>query len=375
MQNLKIATFVGTRPELIRLSRVLAVLSRDSDHYLIHTGQNFDYELNEIFFEDLGLPRPTKYLNAARNSPIHTIAAVLSGSDDALSELNPDAVLVLGDTNSGLAILSAKRRGIPTFHMEAGNRCFDPRVPEEINRRIIDHTADINLPYSHLARENLLREGLSPDQVIVTGSPMAEVLSYYRQAISESQIVEKFGLNRGEYFVASLHREENVDNPARFERFINIFRHVAQVHKMPVIVSTHPRTRKMLVRNETPEFAGVRFVDPLSFTDYVCLQMGSRAVLSDSGTICEEASMLGLRAINLRESHERAEATEEGSVITVGDDVNRVHRALRILDHQSKSESSTLRIPTDYQAVNVAEKVSRIIHSFTEFVMARNHRI
>lgn len=375
MKKLKIVTFVGTRPELIRLSRVLAALIRDCDHKLIHTGQNYDYELNGIFFDDLGLPTPKKYLNAARKSPIQTIAAILDGADSALEEIRPDAVLVLGDTNSGLALLAAKRRGIPTFHMEAGNRCFDPRVPEEINRRIIDHTADINMPYSRLARENLLREGIPPDQIIVTGSPMAEVLSYYGPAIADSKIMTKLNLSEGDFFVASLHREENVDSPTKLNLFLNIFQWINRTFNVPVIVSTHPRTRKQLNNTDGKESEGVRFVDPLSFSDYVHLQKEARAVLSDSGTICEEAAILGLRAINLRESHERSEASEEGSVISAGSNINRVQQALQVLEHQGTSTSSTMRIPVDYQALNVAEKVSRIIHSYTDFILTRNRQI
>jgi UDP-N-acetylglucosamine 2-epimerase (non-hydrolysing) len=365
---MKVATIVGTRPEIIRLSRVIVALDENFDHVLIHTGQNYDHELNQIFFDDLGLRLPDRYLNAAKENANQTIAAVISAVDDVLRDVKPDAVLVLGDTNSCVGLLAAKKLGIPTFHMEAGNRCFDLRVPEETNRRLVDHIADINLPYSQIARQYLLREGLPPEQVIVTGSPMHEVLSHYRSSIDASTVLSDLGLSDGNYFVVSLHREENVDTTDRFRGFADMLNRLAERHELPIIVSTHPRTRNQIEKLGITFGPEIRLLKPLSFTAYVKLQQHSRAVLSDSGTISEESAILGFNALNLRESHERPEAMEEGVVMMVGNNTDRVFNALEILQRQGKSESTRPRLPVDYLPTNVSAKVARIILSYTDYV-------
>lgn len=369
MNKLKVATIVGTRPEIIRLSRVLARLDRDCDHILIHTGQNYDYELNQVFFDDLGLRKPDHFLSSAQESSgaAETIGNLIIAVDKVLAEVKPDAVLILGDTNSCLSAIPAKRRKIPIFHMEAGNRCFDQRVPEETNRRIVDHTADVNLTYSDIAREYLLREGLPPDLVIKTGSPMFEVLTHYRDGIDRSQVLQTLGLSKASYFVVSAHREENIESDRNFTRLTEIINGLATRYGQPVIVSTHPRTQRRI------DAAGVKFnplvqlLKPLGFLDYVHLQMAARAVLSDSGTITEEASILGFPALNIREAHERPEGMEEAAVMMVGLNPDRVFQCLALLD-ASRDEPRCIRQVGDYSMPNVAEKVVRIIHSYTDYV-------
>lgn len=345
---------------------MVSVLRQDANHVLIHTGQNYDSQLNEIFFDDLKLAQPDIFLGAARDTPVKTIAAILEGAESALARVKPDAVLVLGDTNSGLSLIAARRLGIPSFHMEAGNRCFDPNVPEETNRRVIDHVADINLPYSAIARENLLREGLAADRIIVTGSPMAEVIRYYQDSIESSQILKRLNLDSDSFFVVSLHREENVDNPKRLCEFINMFNSLAAAEGLPLVVTTHPRTRKRLNELNVDLHPLIRLVEPLSFTDYVHLQMRAVAVLSDSGTISEESSILKFPAVNLRDSHERPEAMEQASVMMVSSSFERLQQALAILNRRGNDAFSQTESPADYKAINVAEKVSRIIHSYVD---------
>ena len=368
MRKLKVVTVVGTRPEIIRLSRVMALLDRTCDHVIVHTGQNYDYELNQVFFEDLGVRKPDHFLDCAGSTAAETIGTVIIRVDAVLGDTKPDALLVLGDTNSCLAVLPAKRRRIPIFHMEAGNRCFDQRVPEETNRRIVDHTADVNLTYSSIAREYLLREGLRPDLVIRTGSPMFEVLDYYADRIRASDVLERLSLTFGEYFVVSAHREENVDSDATFGKMVAVLNSVAETYNLPLIVSTHPRTRKRIEATGTTFHQLVRLAKPLGFHDYIALQCSSRAVLSDSGTISEESSILNFPALNLREAHERPEAMEEASVMMVGLEVERVHQALAILATQERGASRTLQLVADYSVPNVAAKVVRIIHSYTDYV-------
>jgi UDP-N-acetylglucosamine 2-epimerase len=366
MGRLKVATIVGTRPEIIRLARVIPTLDQSYDHVLIHTGQNYDHELNQIFFDDMKLRSPDFYLDAARSNTNQTIAAVIAGVDNVLNEVKPDAVLVLGDTNSCLGLLAAKKLRIPTFHMEAGNRCFDLRVPEETNRRLIDHTADINLPYSQIAREYLLREGLPPDQIIVTGSPMREVLHHYEKEIEQSSALLELGLEPDHYFVVSLHREENVAEGGRFLAYVEMLNELARRYPIPVVVSCHPRTRNQIERMGIDFEPNVKLLKPLSFTSYVSLQRRARAVLSDSGTISEESSILGFRAVNLRESHERPEAMEEAAVMMVGHDRRRLFNALEMLDRDDPD--SVRSLPRDYAPLNVAQKVSRVILSYTDYV-------
>jgi UDP-N-acetylglucosamine 2-epimerase len=367
-RKLKVATIVGTRPEIIRLSRVIARLDEHCDHSLIHTGQNYDFELSEIFFRDLGLRSPDRFLNAAGANGAETIGKVIIAADAALADIRPDAVLVLGDTNSCLAVLPAKRRKIPTFHMEAGNRCFDMRVPEEINRRIVDHTADVNLTYSDIAREYLLREGLSPDTIIKTGSPMFEVLAHHRARIDASDVLQRLGVRAGEYFVVSAHREENVDSDGSFSRLVEVINSVATQYGVPVILSAHPRTQKRIEQIGVRWDPLVRVMKPLGFTDYVRLQMSARAVLSDSGTITEESSILNFPALNIREAHERPEGMEEASVMMVGLNSERVIQALGILSSQLRGGERQLRPVNDYSMPNVSDKVVRIIHSYTDYV-------
>jgi len=371
MKKLKIMTVVGTRPEIIRMSRVITKLDAHCEHVLVHTGQNYDYELNEIFFNDLGIRKPDYFLNAAGASGAETIGNVIITVDRLLSEVQPDAVLVLGDTNSGMAVLPAKRRKIPTFHMEAGNRCFDMRVPEEINRRIIDHTADINLTYSTIARDYLLAEGLPPDCVIKTGSPMFEVLNQYREGIEASDILDCLGLVDYQFFVVSAHREENVDSEKNFLKLVDVLNTVAEQYNLPVIVSTHPRTQKRCDVMGVKFHANVQLLKPLGFKDYNKLQLCSRAVLSDSGTINEESSILNFPALNLREAHERPEGMEEAAVMMVGLEVERVLQGLVILESQNRDDERSLRLVADYSMPNVSDKVLRIVHSYRDYVMRK----
>ncbi len=370
MKKLKVVSVVGTRPEIIRLSRVLAALDAHCDHVLVHTGQNYDYELNQVFFDDLGVRKPDYFLNSAAGSTgaAHTIGNLIIAVDQVLGEVNPEAMLVLGDTNSCLSVIPAKRRKIPIFHMEAGNRCFDQRVPEETNRRIVDHTADINLTYSTIARDYLMREGLPPDQVIKTGSPMYEVLSYYRPRIEASDVLERLELQPGQYFVVSAHREENIESERSFSKLVSVLNAVAEDYGLPVIVSTHPRTQKRVDATGAAFHPQVRLMKPLGFHDYVKLQMSARAVLSDSGTINEESSILNFPALNLREAHERPEGMEEAAVMLVGLEVDRVRQGLDILATQPRGDDRGLRLVGDYSMPNVSEKVVRIVHSYTDYV-------
>lgn len=369
MKRLKVATVVGTRPEIIRLSRVLAKLDQHCDHMLIHTGQNYDYELNEIFFNDLDVRRPDVFLDAAGENAAQTIGNIIGKVDAVLAEHKPEALLVLGDTNSCLAVIPAKRRKIPIFHMEAGNRCFDMRVPEEVNRRIVDHTADINLTYSDIAREYLLREGLPPDRIIKTGSPMFEVLDHYRPNIEASNACERLGVTPGHYFVVSAHREENVDSDVNFGKLVALLNGVAERFGEPVVVSTHPRTQKRIDAAGANFHPQVRLLKPLGFHDYVNLQSHARVVMSDSGTITEESSILNFPAVNLREAHERPEGMEEASVMLTGLDLKRVLQAIEILGQQGRGAERTLRQVADYSMPNVSDKVVRIIHSYRDYVM------
>ncbi|WOX05445.1 non-hydrolyzing UDP-N-acetylglucosamine 2-epimerase [Microbulbifer pacificus] len=369
MKKLKVVTVVGTRPEIIRLSRVMAKLDQYCEHILVHTGQNYDYELNEIFFQDLGIRKPDHFLSAAGATGAETIGNVIVAVDRVLAEVQPEAVLVLGDTNSCMAVIPAKRRKIPTFHMEAGNRCFDMRVPEEVNRRIVDHTADINLTYSTIARDYLLREGLSPDMVIKTGSPMYEVLNHYRDGIDASDVLERLGLEAGKFFVVSAHREENVDSDKNFLKLVNVLNTIAAYYDYPVIVSTHPRTQKRVDAMAVTFHDNVRLLKPLGFKAYNKLQLAAKAVLSDSGTINEESSILNFPALNIREAHERPEGMEEAAVMMVGLEVERVIQGLQILEQQASGEVRSLNLVADYSMPNVAEKVVRIIHSYRDYVM------
>ena len=368
MKKLKVVTVVGTRPEIIRLSRVLARLDEHCEHVLVHTGQNYDYELNQIFFEDLGIRKPDHFLNAAGGSAAETIGKIIIAVDGVLATEAPDAMLVLGDTNSCMAVLPAKRRKIPVFHMEAGNRCFDQRVPEEINRRIVDHTADINLTYSSIAREYLLREGLPPDMVIKTGSPMAEVLAYYRPGIDASDVLTRLNVTEGQFFVVSAHREENIDSDLNFGKLVQVLNTVAEHYGLPVIVSTHPRTQKRVDALGVQFHANVQLLKPLGFTDYNKLQLSAKVVLSDSGTINEESSIMNFPALNLREAHERPEGMEEAAVMMVGLEVGRVMQGLAILESQPRGQARLLRQVADYSIPNVSDKVLRIIHSYTDYV-------
>lgn len=366
---MKVVTVVGTRPEIIRLSRVMAKLDQYCDHVLVHTGQNYDYELNEIFFTDLSIRKPDYFLNAAGATGAETIGNVIISVDRVLAEVKPDALLVLGDTNSCMAVIPAKRRKIPTFHMEAGNRCFDMRVPEEINRRIVDHTADINLTYSTIARDYLLREGMSPDAVIKTGSPMFEVLNHYREGIEQSDVLERLGLQEHKFFVVSAHREENIDSDKNFLKLVDVLNSVAEKYGYPVIVSTHPRTMKRVEAMGAKFHENVRLLKPLGFKDYNKLQLTSKAVLSDSGTINEESSILNFPALNIREAHERPEGMEEAAAMMVGLETERVLQALQVLEGQARGEERSLRLVGDYSMPNVSEKVVRIIHSYRDYVM------
>ncbi|WP_088343215.1 MULTISPECIES: UDP-N-acetylglucosamine 2-epimerase (non-hydrolyzing) [Rhodomicrobium] len=367
MTKLKVMSVVGTRPELIRLSRVLAALDASCDLTLVHTGQNFDYELNQVFFDELDIRKPDYVLDCAAGSgsAAHTIGSIIIAVDRLLAAVRPEAFLVLGDTNSCLSVIAAKRHKVPIFHMEAGNRCFDPRVPEETNRRIVDHTADIHLPYSGIAREYLLREGLPPDHIIKTGSPMFEVLQHYRPRIETSEIVQRLDLQPGRYFVVSAHREENVEADDNFARLVSVINMVAAEHGLPVIVSTHPRTQQRIAATGAKFHPNIRLLKPLGFLDYVRLQMSAKAVLSDSGTISEEASILGFPALNLREAHERPEAMEEAAVTMVGLSAERVRQGLSLLAAQPRGGG---RLADDYSRPDVSEKIVRIIHSYTDYV-------
>jgi len=366
--KLKVMTIIGTRPEIIRLSRVMVALDRHTEHVIVHTGQNYDYELNQVFFDDLELRPPDHYLQAAGATPAETIGQVIIAADRILGQVKPEAVLILGDTNSCLAAIAAKRRRIPIFHMEAGNRCFDMRVPEEINRRIVDHVADVNLPYSAISRDYLLREGLPPDRVITTGSPMFEVLDHFMPKVRCSPVLSRLGLEPEGYFLVSCHREENVDSERNFAGFVDIVNNLARTTGRRVIVTTHPRTRRRIEGEGATLDPLVELHKPFGFTDYIALQMGASAALSDSGTITEEASILNLHALNIREAHERPEGMEEAAVMMTGFSWARVQQGLGILAGQPRGARRALRPVRDYDVPNVSEKVVRIILSYTDYV-------
>jgi len=368
---MKVATIIGTRPEIIRLSRVMAALDRHMDHMIMHTGQNYDYELNQIFFDDLEIRKPDHFLEAAGLNAAETIGLVISRSDKILAATQPDAVLILGDTNSCLAAISAKRRKIPVFHMEAGNRCFDQRVPEEINRKIVDHISDINLPYSSISRDYLLREGLPPDRVIKTGSPMYEVLHHYMPKIKRSDVLSRLNLKEQDYFVMSAHREENIDAPEQFAKLVKVLNAIAERYAKRIIFSTHPRTRKRIDATGAVLRPEVELLKPLGFCDYVHLQLHARASLSDSGTITEESSILNFPALNIRNAHERPEGMEEGAVMMTGLELNRIMEGLKLLESQKRGDHRDLRMVGDYHVPNVSEKVVRIILSYTNYI----HRV
>ncbi|WP_368894039.1 non-hydrolyzing UDP-N-acetylglucosamine 2-epimerase [Kluyvera ascorbata] len=368
MKKMKIISVVGTRPEIIRLSRVLAKLDQHCEHVLVHTGQNYDFELNEVFFNDLGVRKPDYFLNAAGKNAAETIGQVIIKVDEVLERESPEAMLVLGDTNSCISAIPAKRRKIPIFHMEAGNRCFDQRVPEETNRRIVDHTADINMTYSDIAREYLLAEGIPADRIIKTGSPMFEVLTHYMPQIDASDILTKLNLKTGNFFVVSAHREENVDSPRQLIKLANILNVIAEKYNLPVIISTHPRTRNRIDSQGINFHSNIQLLKPLGFHDYNHLQKNAWAVLSDSGTITEESSIMNFPALNIREAHERPEGFEEASVMMVGLESDRVLQALDILSTQPRGETRLLRPVQDYSMPNVSDKVVRIIHSYTDYI-------
>ena len=368
MTRMKVMTVVGTRPEIIRLSRVMAKLDAHVDHVIVHTGQNYDYELNQVFFDDLQIRKPDHFLQVAGGSAAETIGKVIIEVDRVLEAERPDAMLLLGDTNSCLAVIPAKRRKIPVFHMEAGNRCFDERVPEEINRRIVDHSADINMPYSDIAREYLLAEGLPADRVIKTGSPMFEVLTHYRAGIDDSQALAAMEVSEQNYFLVSAHREENVDPEPQIQRLTESLNAIAATYGLPILVSTHPRTRKRIEQFGLAFDPLVRLLKPFGFLDYNALQMRARAVLSDSGTVSEESSILNFPALNIREAHERPEAMEEGAVMMTGLGKDRILQALEIVADQGRGDSRTLRPVADYQMPNVSDKIVRIILSYTDYV-------
>ena len=369
MKKLKVLTVVGTRPEIIRLSRVIAALDNHCEHILVHTGQNYDFELNQIFFDDLEMRKPDFFLDAAGENSAETIGKVIISVDRVLADVCPDAMLILGDTNSCMAAISSKRRKIPTFHMEAGNRCFDMRVPEEINRRIVDHTSDVNLTYSSIAREYLLAEGLPADRIIKTGSPMFEVLSYYMPQIDSSNVLSKLSLKEHEFFVVSAHREENVDTPKNLVKLAITLNSLAEKYGYPLIVSTHPRTRKRIEEQGLEFNPNVQLLNPLGFLDYNKLQKSAKAVLSDSGTISEESSIMNFPALNIREAHERPEAFEEGSVMMTGLDSVRIFQALAVIESQPRDNMRLLRPVNDYSMPNVSDKVVRIILSYRDYVM------
>ena len=368
MNKLKVCTVIGTRPEIIRLSRVMAKLDAACEHTLVHTGQNYDYELNEVFFRDLRIRKPDFFLDAAGKTGAETIGKVIIAVDELLAKIMPDAVLVLGDTNSCLSVIPAKRRKIPIFHMEAGNRCFDQRVPEEINRKIVDHTSDINLTYSDIAREYLIREGIRPETIIKTGSPMFEVLNFFRNEIDTSTVLSQQNLTPQKFFVISAHREENIDNARNFEALMSVLDELAAVYKFPVIFSAHPRTRNRITDRKIQLHPNVRLLKPLGFFDYVKLQREAFVTLSDSGTISEESSILNFPALNIRQAHERPEAMEEASVMMVGLNIDRIFQAIALLEADARSEERLFRQVSDYSMPNVSDKVVRIIHSYTDHV-------
>ena len=369
-KKLKITSVVGTRPEIIRLSRIFSVLEKYCEHTLIHTGQNYDYELNQIFFDDLKIKKPDFFLNSAKNSKssANTIGNLIIAVDEVLDKVKPDALLILGDTNSCLSVIPAKRRKIPIFHMEAGNRCYDQRVPEEINRKIVDHVVDIHLPYSSIARDHLLSEGLPADQIIKTGSPMFEVINYYLPKIKQSKIISKLKLKKEKYFVFSLHREENIESNVNFNKIVNIINMIAEDYNLPVIVSTHPRTQKKLNIQKKGFHPKVNFIKPLGFCDYIKLQIFAKTVLSDSGTITEESAILNFPALNIREAHERPEGMEETSVMMVGLEIERIRQGLIILQNQSRGTNRSLSLVKDYNVFNVSEKILRIVHSYVDYI-------
>lgn len=368
MKKLKVVTIVGTRPEIIRLSRTIAKLDEHCEHVLVHTGQNYDYELNQIFFDDLSIRAPDIFLECAGSSAADTMAQVISKSDQVFEKLQPDAILILGDTNSALSAISAKRRKIPIFHMEAGNRCFDLRVPEEINRKIVDHISDVNMPYSDIAREYLLSEGVNPDLIVKTGSPMDEVLSFYKAKIDASEILKSLGLVFGEYFLVSVHREENVDSDKNIHSYVNVLNTLAEKYGLPIIVSTHPRTRKKIEALDLKFHSLIKLMKPLGFSDYISLQKSAKTVLSDSGTITEESSILNFPALNIRDAQERPEGFEEGAVMFTGMNVDRILQAIEILESQPRGESRLINVVDDYVAPNVSDKVLRTIVSYTDYV-------
>jgi len=371
MEKLKVMTVVGTRPEIIKLARVLPKLDQYFDHVLVHTGQNYDYELNQIFFDEMELRKPDYYLDAAGATPAETIGKTIIAIDPVLEKEKPDALLVLGDTNSSLCVIPAKRRRIPIFHMEAGNRCFDERVPEEVNRRIVDHTSDINLPYTSIAREYLLAEGFPADRIIKTGSPMFEVLHHYMPKIQVSDVLKRLGLEEGKYFVVSAHREENIDSERNFNGLVEVLGMLDREYDLPVIFSTHPRTRKKIEAKEIVLPETIRLMKPLGFIDYVYLQMHAKAVLSDSGTITEESSILNFPALNIREAHERPEGMEEGAVMMTGLSLKRLSQGLAILDSCPEEDAPSLKIVQDYQVSLVSEKIARLILSYANLIKER----
>tara|TARA_R110001583_G_scaffold111063_2_gene260146 strand:+ start:22141 stop:23271 length:1131 start_codon:yes stop_codon:yes gene_type:complete len=368
MKKLKVVTIVGTRPEIIRLSCTIAKLDEFCEHVLVHTGQNYDYELNQIFFDDLGIRAPDIFLECAGATAAETMSQVISKADAMFAEIKPDSVLILGDTNSSMAAIPAKRKKIPIFHMEAGNRCFDMRVPEEINRKIVDHISDVNMPYTDIAREYLLAEGLKPDLIIKTGSPMDEVLNRYQDKIANSEILTILGLKSSEYFVVSVHREENVDSEKNIHSYVQILNTIAEKYQHPIIMSTHPRTRKKIDSLNLEFHPLVKLLKPLGFSDYVKLQMDAKVVLSDSGTITEESSILNFPAVNIRDAHERPEGFEEGSVMFTGMSVDRILQAIEILDKQARGEVRLINKVQNYIAPNVSDKVLRTILSYTDYV-------
>ena len=368
MKKLKVVTIIGTRPEIIRLSCVVRKFNQFFDHVLVHTGQNYDYELNEVFFSDLQIKKPDYYLGAAGKTAAETIGNIIISVDELLKEIKPDAVLVLGDTNSCLSVIPAKRRQIPIFHMEAGNRCFDERVPEELNRRIVDHTADVNLTYSSIAREYLLSEGIHPSRIIKTGSPMFEVLSFYNDKIDSSNALQQLNLNKGKFILVSAHREENIESETNFNKLVKVLNSIAKLYEMPVIVSTHPRTQKRIDESGCAFHENINLIKPLSFSDYVKLQLDSFVVLSDSGTINEESSILNFPALNIREAHERPEAMEEASVMMVGLNEKLILQALKVLNDQPRGAKRLLNLVSDYSMNNVSDKVVRIIFSHIDLV-------
>ena len=366
---MKVMTIVGTRPEIIKLSRVISALDEYTDHVLVHTGQNFDYELNDIFFHELGIRKPDIFLGAARETAAQTIAAVIAESDKIFAKQMPDALLILGDTNSCLSVISAKRRKIPIFHMEAGNRCFDQRVPEEINRKIVDHISDINLPYTEHARRYLLSEGLRPETIIKTGSPMKEVLDYHHNGIQLSDILKRLDIEAGDYFIVSIHREENVDSNDHFKRLLASLNAIAERYKCPVVVSTHPRTRKKLKElNYSGKSEQIRFIKPVGFYDYIKLQMHAKCVISDSGTISEESSILDFPAITIRQAHERPEGMDEGTLVMSGLDAEHILDSIKVVTSQTSENARLFRLVNDYDTGNVSNKVVRILFSYTEYI-------